>query len=69
MKLIDADALIKFIDAGHLRHQGELVFSELDVSGIPDASKEVRICESVGKLLASVETNRARIRRACGEEI
>lgn len=32
-------------------------------------SKEVRICESVGKLLASVETNRARIRRACGEEI
>lgn len=31
MRLIDADALIKFIDAGHLRHQGELVFSELDV--------------------------------------
>lgn len=26
MKLIDADALIKFIYAGHLRHQGELVF-------------------------------------------
>lgn len=31
MKLIDTDALIKFIDAGHLRHPGELVFSELDV--------------------------------------
>lgn len=31
MRLIDADALIKFIDAGHLRHQGELAFSELDV--------------------------------------
>lgn len=31
MRLIDADALIKFIDVGHLRHQGELVFSELDV--------------------------------------
>lgn len=31
MRLIDADALIKFIDAGHLRHPGELVFSELDV--------------------------------------
>lgn len=25
MKLIDADALIEFIDAGHLRHPGELV--------------------------------------------
>ena len=31
MRLIDADALIEFIDAGHLRHPGELVFSELDV--------------------------------------
>lgn len=31
MRLIDADALIEFIDAGHLRHQGELAFSELDV--------------------------------------
>lgn len=31
MKLIDADALIDFIDLGHLRHQGELTFSELDV--------------------------------------
>lgn len=31
MRLIDADALIKFIDAGHLRHPGELTFSEVDV--------------------------------------
>ena len=31
MRLIDVDALINFIDAGHLRHQGELAFSELDV--------------------------------------
>lgn len=31
MRLIDADALIEFIDAGHLRHPGELAFSELDV--------------------------------------
>ena len=31
MKLTDADALIKFIDPGHLRHQGELAFSEVDV--------------------------------------
>lgn len=26
MRLIDADAQIEFIDAGHLRHPGELVF-------------------------------------------
>ena len=31
MRLIDADALIGFIDLGHLRHPGELAFSELDV--------------------------------------
>lgn len=31
MRLIDADALIEFIDAGHLRHPSELCFSELDV--------------------------------------
>ena len=31
MRLIDADALIEFIDAGHLRHPGELAFSEVDV--------------------------------------
>lgn len=31
MRLIDADALIEFIDAGHLRYPGELAFSELDV--------------------------------------
>lgn len=31
MRLIDADALIEFIDSGHLRHPGEIAFSELDV--------------------------------------
>lgn len=31
MRLIDADALIEFIDPGHLRHPGEFAFSELDV--------------------------------------
>lgn len=31
MKLIDADALIEFVDPGHLRHPGEATFSELDV--------------------------------------
>lgn len=49
MRLIDADALIEFIDARHLRHPGELAFSELDVVNMlnhaptaykPDAVKE-----------------------------
>lgn len=31
MRLIDADALIEFIDPGHLHHPGELAFSEVDV--------------------------------------
>ena len=31
MRLIDADALIEFIEPGHLRHPGELTFSEQDV--------------------------------------
>ena len=31
MRPIDADALIEFMDPGHLRHPGELAFSELDV--------------------------------------
>lgn len=31
MRLIDADVLIEFIDPEHLRHPGELTFSEVDV--------------------------------------
>ena len=31
MRLIDADALISFIDPEHLRHSGEVAFSEIDV--------------------------------------
>lgn len=31
MRLIDADALISFIDPEHLRHSGELTFTEIDV--------------------------------------
>ena len=30
-RLIDADKLIDFIDVGHLRHSGELCYSEVDV--------------------------------------
>lgn len=31
MRLIDAEALIEYIDVGHLRHPSELAFSEIDM--------------------------------------
>ena len=31
-RLIDADKLIDFIDVGHLRHSGELCYSETEVT-------------------------------------
>lgn len=34
MRLIDADALLDFIDVGHLRHPSELCFSEIDVANM-----------------------------------
>lgn len=33
-RVIDADKLIDFIDAGHLRHPGELCYSESDVANL-----------------------------------
>jgi hypothetical protein len=33
-RLIDADALIDFLDIGHLRHPSELCFSEVDVANL-----------------------------------
>ena len=33
-RLIDANKLIDFIDVGHLRHPGELCYSELDVANL-----------------------------------
>ena len=33
-RLIDANELIDFIDVGHLRHPGELCYSEVDVANI-----------------------------------
>ena len=34
MRMIDANKLIDFIDVGHLRHPGELCYSEVDVANI-----------------------------------
>ena len=48
MRLIDADKLIDFIDIGHLRHSGELCYSETEVANLllhaptVDAVKVVR---------------------------
>ena len=33
-RLIDADKLIDFIDVGHLRHSGELCYSETEVTNL-----------------------------------
>ena len=33
-RLIDADKLIDFVDVGHLRHPGELCYSEVDVANL-----------------------------------
>ena len=33
-RLIDADKLIDFIDVGHLRHSGELCYSETDAANL-----------------------------------
>jgi hypothetical protein len=37
-RLIDADALLAYIDVGHLRPPTEICFSELDVKNIVDKS-------------------------------
>ena len=54
MRLIDADALIEFIDPGHLRHPGELVFSEVDVVNMlnhaPTAYKPDAVNEELEQL-------------------
>lgn len=34
VRLVDADKLIDFIDVGHLRHPGELCYSEVDVANL-----------------------------------
>lgn len=54
-RLIDADKLIDFIDVGHLRHPGELCYSEADVANLllhaptVDAVEVVR-CRDCAKL-------------------
>jgi len=59
MRLIDADALIEFIDPGHLRHPDELAFSELDVVNMlnhaPTAYDVDKVVEQLEKELRLAE--------------
>lgn len=45
--LIDADALLAYIDVGHLRPPTEICFSELDVKNIVDKSPTIDAVEVV----------------------
>lgn len=42
-RYIDADALIDFIDVGHLRHPSELCFSEVDVVNMLNHAPSIEI--------------------------
>lgn len=55
MRLIDADALLEFIDPGHLRHPGELTFSELDVVNMLNHAPTVFDAEKVVKELEDLK--------------
>ena len=67
MRLIDADALIEFIDPGHLRHPDELAFSELDVVNIlnhaPTAYDVDKVVEQLEKELQLADKEKARCAR------
>lgn len=47
MRLIDADALLNYIDVGHLRPPSEACFSELDVKNMIDKSPTIDAVEAV----------------------
>lgn len=57
-RLIDADALISFIDAGHLRHPGELCFSEVDVVNMLNHASTAYDKEKVVAELEEAEQSR-----------
>lgn len=44
MRLIDADALLAFIDVGHLRNPNELCFSELSLKELLDNQPTISPC-------------------------
>lgn len=46
-RYIDADALIEYLDVGHLRHPSELCYSELDVVNMLNHAPTAYSVESV----------------------
>ena len=57
MRLIDADALIDFIDCGHLRNPGESCFTERDIVDMLEARPTVDAVEVEKRKEGAVMTN------------
>ena len=66
MRLIDADALIDFIDPEHLRHPDELSFSEVDVVNILNHAPTAYDVEKVIERLEAIKENGACDGENCG---
>lgn len=66
MRLIDADALIDFIDPEHLRHPDELSFSEVDVVNILNHAPTAYDVEKVIERLGAIKENGACDGEKCG---
>ena len=66
MRLIDADALIDFIDLGHLRHPGELTFSELDVVNMLNHAPTTYDADKVVSNLEQLKLDGACNNEGCG---
>ena len=60
MRLIDADALINFIDSEHLRHPDDLSFSEVDVVNMLNHAPTAY---DVDKVVEQLEDYRGDLRR------
>ena len=65
MRLIDADALIRFIDPEHLRYSGVLAFSEVDVINMVN---QAPTAYDVGKVVERIENIKNNESGACINE-
>ena len=65
MRLIDADALISFIDPEHLRHSGEVAFSEIDVINMLNHAPTAFDVDEVVERIENIKRNED---GACSEE-
>lgn len=65
MRLIDADKFIEWIDAGHLRHPSELVYSEIDVVNLINHQPTAYDVEAVVRELEKEITRTKEKERQC----